>query len=189
MQPAKGAFYVMGPSGSGKDTLIQRLQSQLGSAVSVPPRYIDRPYQAGQLEQHYALSSAVFSEFQDKACFSLSWAANQHRYGYDRQWLDDVAQGKLVLLNGSRAHWPQAQQQYPQLLPIMLSLPEAEQKNRLQQRGREDATAIAARLARSATLTDAGIAAECVLNAAQSPEAVLADCLQLLHHHRPSLCL
>ncbi len=190
MQATDRAFYLMGPSGSGKDTLIQQLRQRLGEAVSVPPRYIDRPYQAGQLEQHYAVTELVFSEYQDKACFSLSWSANQHRYGYDKQWLADLAQGKIVLLNGSRAHWPEAQRQYPQqLVPIVLALPESVQKSRLQQRGREDEAAIAARLARSAALTTTEMAPASVLNAAQPVEDVVADCLRLLQQYRPALCL
>lgn len=190
MQAADRAFYLMGPSGSGKDTLIQQLQTQLGAAMSVPPRYIDRPYLSGQLEQHYALSPAVFSEFQDKNCFSLAWAANGHRYGYDRQWLADVAAGKIVLLNGSRAHWPQAQQHYRErLVPIALALPQAVQKSRLQQRGREGEEAIAARLARSAALGHAEVAPESVLNAAQPVADVLADCLRLIQQHRALPCL
>lgn len=190
MQSVERAFYLMGPSGSGKDTLIKGLQAKLGEAVSVPPRYIDRPYQAGQLEQHYALTPLVFEELQNKACFSLSWSANGHHYGYDKQWLEELNKGKVVLLNGSRAHWSEAHQHYPEsLVPIVLALPEAEQKQRLMQRGREDEAAIEARLARSVMLADSGVASGTTLNAAQSPEAVLADCLLLLAQYGTVPCL
>ncbi len=149
------AFYIMGPSGAGKDTVIQAIGQHFQTQMVIPPRYITRKNMAGEMEQHNVLSPTVFQEMQTKDCFSLSWEANGSHYAYDKQWLNDIASGKLVLLNGSRAYWPIAKEKFAGiLLPIQLSLDIETQRARLENRARESQHEIDARILRSQQLSD-----------------------------------
>jgi ribose 1,5-bisphosphokinase len=80
----------------------------------------------------------------------LSWQANGLHYGIPieiDQWLQ---QGHDVLINGSRAHLAQAQQRYPELLAVLLTVEQNVLRRRLLARGRESVAEIEARLERNA---------------------------------------
>ncbi len=70
-----------------------------------------------------------------KGIFALSWQANGLSYGIPAridQWLAD---GRDVLINGSRAHLAEAQQRYPTLLPVLLTVKDEALRERLLRRG------------------------------------------------------
>ncbi|MCM5426732.1 ribose 1,5-bisphosphokinase, partial [Escherichia coli] len=85
---------------------------------------------------------------------ALSWHANGLYYGVGVEidlWLHA---GFDVLVNGSRAHLPQARARYASaLLPICLQVSPEILRQRLENRGRENASEINARLARAARYT------------------------------------
>ncbi|WP_346826842.1 ribose 1,5-bisphosphokinase [Serratia inhibens] len=142
-------IYLMGPSGSGKDSLLAQLRADADSAPLVAHRYITRPADAG-CENHIALSEPEFLRRRAKGLFALDWQAHQQHYAFGIEvdlWL---LQGIDVVVNGSRAHLPQAQQRYgAQLLPVCLQVSTEVLRQRLQNRGREDAAQIEQRLARA----------------------------------------
>jgi len=142
-------IYLMGPSGSGKDSLLARLRGCADSAPLVAHRYITRPADAG-CENHIALSEPEFLRRRAKGLFALDWQAHQHHYAFGIEvdlWL---LQGIDVVVNGSRAHLPQAQQRYGgQLLPVCLQVSPEVLRQRLQRRGRENAEQIERRLMRA----------------------------------------
>lgn len=71
-----------------------------------------------------------------------------------------------MLVNGSRAHLPQARARYQSaLLPICLQVSPEILRQRLENRGRENASEINARLARAARYTP-GIAIRSIMTAA-----------------------
>ncbi|HFK7188463.1 TPA: ribose 1,5-bisphosphokinase [Serratia odorifera] len=143
-------IYLMGPSGAGKDSLLERLRADPHGAPLVAHRYITRPAAAG-CENHIALSEVEFLRRRANGLFALDWQAHQTHYALGIEvdlWL---LQGIDVVVNGSRAHLPQAQQRYgTQLLPVCLQVDPAILRQRLQQRGREDAQQIEQRLRRAA---------------------------------------
>ncbi|TFZ53182.1 ribose 1,5-bisphosphokinase [Serratia proteamaculans] len=143
-------IYLMGPSGSGKDSLLAALRADVDSAPLVAHRYITRPADAG-CENHIALSESEFLRRRAKGLFALDWQAHQHHYAFGIEvdlWL---LQGIDVVVNGSRAHLAQAQQRYgAQLLPVCLQVSNDILRQRLQSRGRENADQIEQRLARAA---------------------------------------
>lgn len=142
-------IWLMGASGSGKDSLLQLLRESAPPGLLVAHRYITRPADAGG-ENHVALSEAEFTRRREAGLFAIDWQAHRQQYALGieiDQWLD---RGLDVLVNGSRLHLPQLAPRYGhRLLPVCLtvSLPVLEQ--RLRSRGREDETAIAARLERA----------------------------------------
>ncbi len=146
-------IWLMGPSGSGKDSLLAALRQQTHPQLLVAHRYITRPASAGS-ENHIALSEPEFFTRAGQQLFALSWHANGYYYGVGLEidlWLHA---GFDVVVNGSRAHLPQARARYAgALLPICLQVSPDILRSRLQSRGRENATEIDQRLERAARYT------------------------------------
>mgnify|MGYP001057470328 CR=1 FL=1 len=144
-------FYLMGASGSGKDSLLRECREQLGAAdrCFVAHRYITRaPELAG--ENHIWLTEAEFSQREACGAFAMHWQANGLRYGIGCEvdlWLE---QGNSVLVNGSRSFLPLAQMQYAdRLVPLMVRVDTDLLLQRLRSRGRESEPQILARVERA----------------------------------------
>ncbi|MEH6469797.1 MAG: ribose 1,5-bisphosphokinase [Halopseudomonas sp.] len=144
-------FYLMGPSGSGKDSLLRHCRGLITEAdrCFIAHRYITRePELVG--ENHIWLSDYEFSKRQKLNAFAMHWQANDHRYGIGSEinvWLD---QGINVLVNGSRGFLPQARQLYHhRLVPLVLQVDPACLAQRLRQRGRETESQILDRIERA----------------------------------------
>jgi ribose 1,5-bisphosphokinase len=60
-----------------------------------------------------------------------------------------MGQGVSVVMNGSREALPAALRAYPDLLPVLVTVPEDVLRRRLEARGREDAADMERRLARA----------------------------------------
>jgi ribose 1,5-bisphosphokinase len=142
-------IYLMGSSGSGKDSLLRYARDRLAGnpGVVFAHRYITRPHDAGG-ENHVALTDAEFATRQHSRLFALAWTSHGHSYGVGieiDQWL---GKGHTVVVNGSREYLAQARLRYPELLAVTVEVPAGLLRQRLLERGREDASAIEQRLAR-----------------------------------------
>ncbi len=149
-----GLFYVMGPSGSGKDSLLRALRERLRPTdpVLVAHRYITRAADAN--EASVALSVDEFHRRIDLGCLALHWQSHGLHYGIGveiEQWL---ARGITVIVNGSREYLPQAAARYPKLCAVHVRVKPEVLAARLRQRGRESEAAIAKRLARATQAFD-----------------------------------
>ncbi|MGR5177173.1 ribose 1,5-bisphosphokinase [Vibrio parahaemolyticus] len=146
-------YYVIGPSGAGKDTLIDAIRADHPDDIIVAHRYITRPFGAGG-ENHVAVSEQEYLSRQQKGLFAMSWRAHGLCYGVGlevKTWLD---KGISVLLNGSRAELAQAQQCFgSELVPIVVHLELDVLRTRLQNRGRESHEEIERRLQRASEFT------------------------------------
>ena len=142
-------IYLMGPSGAGKDTLLCKLRQSVRPDVCIAQRYITRPNGA-DAEEHIAVSETQFLQLQARGCFALSWQAHGHYYGIGTEIDQWLANGRMVIVNGSRQYLPQARTRYAgRLHPVCLDVSLPVLAQRLQQRGREDQQQIALRLARA----------------------------------------
>lgn len=149
--PADGArlIYLMGASGSGKDTLLRLLRAHLqdGEPVLVAHRYITRD--SGDTEDALRLTPEEFTRRAALGCFALRWASHGLHYGIGIEIDTWLACGAAVIINGSRAHLEAAHDRYPALTAVEVTVDPALLARRLAGRGRESAEQIAQRLSRA----------------------------------------
>jgi ribose 1,5-bisphosphokinase len=150
---------VVGPSGAGKDTLIDAARNALADdpRFRFVRRVITRPADAGG-EAHEVVTADAFAARR----FALAWAAHGLRYGIPEGIADDIAGGRVVVANVSRGVIAEAAARFPVRVIVVTAPPEV-LAARLAARGREDAAARVARLARAIALP-AGVLVETVTN-------------------------
>ncbi|WP_248745933.1 phosphonate metabolism protein/1,5-bisphosphokinase (PRPP-forming) PhnN [Pseudomonas sp. MWU12-2037] len=153
-------IYLIGPSGSGKDSLLDAAREPLAArGCRIARRVITRSAEAlGEAAQ--SVSTEQFATMQAQGAFAMSWQANGLCYGIPRLVDDWLAAGLDVLVNGSRGYLPQARGRYPDLQVILLTVDQAVLRERLLARGRESLPQIEARLARNAEFTASLLAAD-----------------------------
>ena len=142
---------VVGPSGAGKDTLLNAARRALTDDIRFRfvRRVITRPAHAGG-EDHEAVSEAEFVTRD----FALQWAAHGLRYGIPIDVAEDIARGVTAVANVSRSVVAEAAERFP-VQVIEVTAPPELLAARLATRGREKPADTAARLARRVTLPDA----------------------------------
>lgn len=143
-------IYVMGPSGAGKDSVLDWLRQQLPQGVPVhwARRSITRPACAGG-EAHEPVDMAAFEALEAAGAFALAWRANGLCYGIRHSQLRSLQAGGWVLVNGSRGHYQNALARYPGATGLHITAPAQVLERRLLARGRESAEAVRARVARA----------------------------------------
>jgi phosphonate metabolism protein PhnN/1,5-bisphosphokinase (PRPP-forming) len=138
---------VVGPSGAGKDTLLEGARKALPEARFVR-RVITRPAEAGG-EDHEAVTEAEFLQ----RSFALQWGAHGLHYGIPADIADDLVLGRTVIANVSRGAIAEAASCFP-VFVVEVIAPAEVLAARLSTRGRETAADVVARLARSIALPD-----------------------------------
>lgn len=175
MTVAGRLFAVVGPSGAGKDTLLAAACAEQPDLVLVR-RVITRPETAGG-EAFEGVSEAEFDARLAAGAFAIWWPAHGLRYGIPAGIDADLAAGRDVVFNGSRAALAEAAARYPGLRVLLITARPEVLAGRLAERGREDAADIEARLARAAYVLPAGLRADVIENngtVAQASNALLA---------------
>jgi len=94
---------VVGPSGSGKDSLIGRAErsAQAQCTIYFPRRMITRQALASA-EDHDTMTIEEFNQAYAEGAFALNWQAHGLSYGIRRDILDALAAGHRVIVNVSR---------------------------------------------------------------------------------------
>ncbi|TDV44089.1 ribose 1,5-bisphosphokinase [Pseudomonas helmanticensis] len=147
-------IYLMGPSGSGKDSLIEAAREPLRAFnCEVMRRVITRSAESVG-EDAIGVTPEEFERRERSGDFSLAWRANGLAYGIPVEMDRWLSAGQYVLVNGSRANLRQALERYPTLLPVLLTVREEVLRERLLSRGRETLEQVDARLARNALFKD-----------------------------------
>ena len=174
-------FWIMGPSGSGKDSVLRFARARLtpDRKVAFAHRYITRPSASGD-ENHIALSDAEFEARRAAGLFAYDWQANGFRYGIGIEIVAWRQAGFTVVVNGSREHFQKLQSRPPELRAVLITASAALLGERLVGRGRETGDAIARRLQRAADYAIDDPAVVVIENAARLDEAG-ARLLSLLH--------
>ncbi|MGL6245476.1 phosphonate metabolism protein/1,5-bisphosphokinase (PRPP-forming) PhnN [Pseudomonas sp.] len=146
-------IYLMGPSGSGKDSLIEAARQPLRAINGEVVRRVITRSAESVGEDAIGVSREEFAQRRDKGDFALWWHANGLDYGIPNQIDDWLKEGRHVLLNGSRGHLAEARKRYPTLLPVLLTVRDEVLRERLLKRNRENHEEIEARLRRNGLFT------------------------------------
>ena len=146
--------YVMGPSGAGKDSVMNRARTLLPSTAPVffAHRYITRPADSGG-ENHVALSEAEFLLRREHGLFAFDWEAHGNHYAIGCEIEIWRKAGLTVVVSGSREHFLNAHGLDADTHPVLITAPAERLVERLAERGREDSGAAAKRLGRGAAYT------------------------------------
>ena len=143
-------FFVVGPSGSGKDSLIDGARAVLESTgrYLFARRVITRP--AGSPgEEHEASTEQDFARSEALGNFLISWSAHGLRYGLPASLRAALEHGQHVIANGSRSVIAELAERVPRLVVVEVVAPPELLAARIAGRGREAGAAIDQRVART----------------------------------------
>jgi ribose 1,5-bisphosphokinase len=145
---------VVGPSGAGKDTLIDAVRAACrhDAGVVFPRRVITRP--SSIAEDHDTLSDAGFDQAAASGAFALSWTAHGLKYGVSRSIDDDMRAGRSVVCNVSRTVIGQARDRYAGVTVALVTAPPDILMARLAARARGSDGAIMDRVRRTIATGD-----------------------------------
>lgn len=140
---------VVGASGAGKDSLINFARDCLADAVVVVRRVVTRAAD-GSTEDHDSLSPEAFADAVQAGQYALSWEAHGLCYGLPIALEEDLAAGRVVIANLSRAVLPGLLARYPNALVVEVTAEPQVIARRLVGRGRETGDDIVRRMERGA---------------------------------------
>jgi ribose 1,5-bisphosphokinase len=139
---------VVGPSGSGKDTLIEAARVTLAADARYvfPRRIVTRP--ASEAEDNVEADERAFLDVRARGGFSLSWNAHGHWYGIPATIEADLARGATVVINVSRTVLAEARRRWPDVTVVEIVAPREVLARRIAARARPSDGAGDTRLAR-----------------------------------------
>lgn len=139
---------IVGPSGAGKDAIIQAVSDRLADnrRFVFPRRIVTRAPSAA--EDHDTLTPDAFEAQLKRGAFALHWQAHGLNYGMPAQMDDAVRSGSSVVFNTSRRLVQAARARYLNTAVVLVDAPLQVRSARLAARDREGAIDAAARLER-----------------------------------------
>ncbi|KNC15981.1 phosphonate metabolism protein/1,5-bisphosphokinase (PRPP-forming) PhnN [Pseudomonas sp. RIT-PI-a] len=151
-------FFVVGPSGAGKDSLIEGARAHLGTSgrYLFARRTITRPSGAPG-EDHAGVTPEQFQASVAAGAVLLSWHAHGLSYGLSAELLQVLEEGRHVIANGSRKMIREAATRVPHLVVIEITASPEVLAARILGRGRETAEQASARVLRQVDALPADI--------------------------------
>jgi phosphonate metabolism protein PhnN/1,5-bisphosphokinase (PRPP-forming) len=164
---------VVGPSGAGKDTLLDAARVQLAGddRFVFVQRHITRAAGAGG-ERHQEVSWDEFYANVAAGRYALSWQAHGLGYGIPMESLQARTQGRRVIANVSRAIVSEARRLLAPVRVVVVTARPETLALRLAMRGRETAVDAAARAARAESAQIDGPDVVVIDNDGALPDAV-----------------
>ncbi len=143
---------MVGPSGAGKDSLIQGARQRLAGDPNYlfPQRVVSRPVDPKR-ERHESVTQAEFDAMQAGGAFCLVWKAHGLSYGVPASLAGALAQGRSVIVNASRSVVEEASARFPNVEVVQVTVSPATRALRLALRKSEGEQDQRDRLARSVT--------------------------------------
>jgi len=150
-------FAVVGPSGAGKDSLMDAARAILPSRqYKFAKRVVTRP--PGQVGEDYrSLSKEAFAQAKLKNHFLLTWQAHGYEYGLEKSLTEDQAAMRHVIANCSRQTLKDLNDTVNNLVVLRIWASPETLAERLHKRGRETAPEISRRLNRETVEVPPGI--------------------------------
>jgi ribose 1,5-bisphosphokinase len=145
---------VVGPSGAGKDTIMDYARERLArrDGIVFQRRVVTRA-EAAPGEDHVAMRPEQFTAAVARGEFALTWAAHGLFYGIPAGIRDDLAAGRLVIVNLSRTAIMAAERLAERCVIFNITAAPDVLARRIAGRGRESVGEIALRLTRDAPIT------------------------------------
>jgi ribose 1,5-bisphosphokinase len=162
---------VVGPSGAGKDTLIELARAAFHDDASVvfPRRIVTR---AAAGEPHDTMDAEAFERAARAGAFALTWDAHDLRYGIPAEMDAHIRAGRTVVCNVSRTIVDKVRERYAEVRAVLVTAPAEVLMTRLAARARGSDGDLAKRLARGDAFAD--FAADCVIENVGAPETGVA---------------
>lgn len=181
-------FLVVGPSGVGKDSLIDGARQFLDqdNGFWFPKRFITRQADAGG-EVHQTMTPEEFDRLSLDGAFMLSWRAHGHGYGIPIAAREALARGRSVVVNVSRQVIDEARRQWSPVRVMLITAPRDVLRERLIKRGRETPDDIERRLDRMDAYHVTGDDVREVVNADQLERATNRFVAMLEHEVMSSI--
>lgn len=146
-----GSLYaIVGPSGSGKDTVINWLRDYFCDRQDVlfVRRVITRIADTRH-EDHDTMSLEEFESAERNGAFSVTWGAHNLRYGIPASVKSHLASGHIGIVNGSRRALDDMHSSFENLQVICLTVDPGILTARLRARDRKSDTDIKTRIAQA----------------------------------------
>ena len=170
---------VVGPSGAGKDTLIDAVRAACRDEAGIvfPRRVITRP--SSGAEDHDTISDAAFDRAAAGGAFALSWTAHGLKYGIPAAIDHDIRAGHTVVCNVSRTIIGDARARYAHATVVLVTAPMDVLAARLHARGRGSDGSITDRVQRAVS-TKSELNADAVIETTGAVEAAAATLLRVV---------
>ncbi|MHA7775856.1 phosphonate metabolism protein/1,5-bisphosphokinase (PRPP-forming) PhnN [Roseibium sp. M-1] len=141
---------VVGPSGAGKDTLMEALRDRLAGrdGITFARRAITRDADPNA-EDHDTLSRGTFDRLCAAGEVALAWEAHGLGYVLPTSCDEAILAGGTVIANGSRKVLKTAADKYETAIVLLITAPVEILAERLAARGRESREDILQRLQRA----------------------------------------
>lgn len=141
---------VVGPSGAGKDSVIDYAMARLKTTsveVELVRRVITRAQDAGG-EDHEAISTDAFRACAERGAFAVHWEAHGLHYGIPAACHAKLEEGRTLVANGSRAVLDRFREAFPRVAVVNIVASPEVIAARLIARARESEAEIRRRLDR-----------------------------------------
>lgn len=140
---------VVGPSGAGKDTLIEAARERFATddRFIFPRRYITRKGSTGEV--HIALTPEQFSQKLEQKKFAIAWQAHSLSYAIGNEDITEARMGKILVINVSRKVVEDIRARFSPVAVIEITAPADVLTQRLRSRSRETDEEITNRVERS----------------------------------------
>ena len=140
---------VVGPSGAGKDTLIDLARPECADdhRIVFPRRVVTR--QASAFEDNQEMDEPAFRRTLTQGHFAIHWQAHGHYYGVLRAIDDDIRAGRVVVVNVSRTVIAAVRRFYAHVQVVAITAPAEVLADRLAKRSRGSDSDIRERLHRT----------------------------------------
>ncbi len=166
---------VVGPSGAGKDTLIEAARTQLAAdpRFVFPRRTVTRAAVAA-LEDHDSIDPNEFRRQKLRGAYALDWEAHGLNYGVPAAIDAALVAGRIVVVNTSRKVIERAFEKYPDCRVLLVTADPHTRAARLAGRGRESESDVAARLAHEGAPLPVGVTATIIDNSGALADGIAA---------------
>ena len=171
---------VVGPSGAGKDTLINAARTLCADDATIvfPRRTVTR--EASAAEDNLPVTPAQFDRLVMEGGFGLHWRAHGHAYGLPRSLDDDIRAGRTVVAIVSRMVIDAARSTYANVVVVLITAPPDVLAARIAARARASDGSITERVGRSVDANP-----DVTISNVGDPVAHARDLLEIIRHGCP----